>query len=409
LNRRDFLSALYATAAGSLIPGCASSSGSFQANVPTGPLTFVRTARRFPLLFVGEHVDTSEPIRTLTTFEPWFAPARTVVNPKLPKIRRKRIEFTAPGEYYLRVNGKPLKTVVFPRGETIADAVLRVFDFAIANNIYFGAHDNVWYGGRRDYLEAFFYSEEPTNLSCGPTHQMFRLLLGERLGLPARVTSANAAFFQDQTIGRIGHNIPEVYIPEAGKFAAMDLNAGYAPKWLDGLELAVAAQRWGPLERETERIEDLGVPIHDQVDTYPISHKAMELLAQLGGDGSSIRASRDYLSPTPHDSRSRANGARAFCSGTGYWGKAAGWMQPTGTEFLDGTYQFVLLEDEERLKQLHEKEVAEAEWQLVQLDDMRDRLARGAQPAIEAREWADRFTPDDERKTPLPPLDIGLP
>jgi hypothetical protein len=409
VKRREFLSALSATVATTCVTRSAFASSFLPPDVPTGSRAFVRTARRFPMIFVGESMETTEPIRGISTFVPWFGSSRALVNPALPKVRGKRLEFTAPGEYYLYVNGAPLKTVVFPRGEAIADAALRVFDFAVANNIYFGAHDNVWYGGRRDYLEAFFYTDQPTNLSCGPTHQMFRLLIGERLGLPARTTSANAAFFQGRTIGRIAHNIPEVYIPEAGKFAAVDLNAGYATKWLDGIELALATRKWGLVEQETERIEDLGVPIHSAVESSPISPAAFELLARLGGDGSSIKASRDFIASQPHDSRTRANGARAFFSGTGYWGKLAEWAQPTGTAYLDGHHQFVLLENEPKLRALVEGELVAMKTEFVDVDEMRHRLARGSQPLIDRCEWADRFVPDDERKTPLPPLDIGLP
>ena len=129
---------------------------------------------RFPIIFAKEFATASTRICRIEFFTPLFGAERNLVNPAKPIIKGEQIHFREPGEYYLKVNGDYLKVLVLDPSEGTKEALLRMFDFFVANNLYLGADDNAWYQERYIYLRSFFRSCEPMMLSCGPSHSVWR-------------------------------------------------------------------------------------------------------------------------------------------------------------------------------------------------------------------------------------------
>lgn len=287
-----------------------------------------------PILWAGDSITASEPVRHLETFCPIFAAERPVVSPAEPRVDGRRITFREPGEYYLRVNRSgDVKVVVLDRAAGYLDAILRLFNFFSANNIYHGAHNSRYYGDRQQYVRDFFRSQEPMAIACGPTQQMFRRVVQDRFALPARACSGVGTFWRaDGSLVRAWHNVPEIYIPELNKFLFMDLNSSVIPMWLDGSEVAEAMSQLPPqVPKEGETLASIkGVEFYRGPDTRALRRGAaaeIEAGAPLGPQLISDRVITD---------KQRAGGLRAWYSGAVYWGKLTTYVRPTGTEFLDG-------------------------------------------------------------------------
>ena len=343
------------------------------------------------MIFTGDEIVSSAPIVAVTTFTPLFGDARRVVNPARPRLTSTRaFVLDEPGEYYLRINDSPLKVLVFPRGEQISSAILRLFHFCVANALYVGLEDNAWYAYRNRYLDAFFASSHPQMLSCGPTHSMFRALVAERFGLPTRIVNLSSSYYVGDRIARRTHNVPEVYLPDIGKFVLIDINSAYVPRWLDAFELTETVRaRWGTLARPTDVWTELGLDLARDIDPLLPSAFAESLIPRQTAD---VRDSfvPAMVSTTPLD---RTPTFRVFLTGPTYWGRNIEWVQPTGTEFLPGDCLLAAYETDPVLRQ----DVVdwEASFKLkidvVDPGDLRRRLAAGAQAAIERREWEQRF------------------
>jgi len=351
----------------------------------------------FPLFRPGQVAIASERIRKVELFNPLFgASRRGVVNPRMPKmLDRRTIRFDEPGEYYLRINDGDgyLKAVGFAPDEGIPASLLRLFDFCVANNLYLGAEDNLWYFRRADYLSSFFTAQEPMMLSCGPTHGVFRWLVRERFCLPARITTAPGTFYYGGEIARQSHNVPEVYIPDFDKYVFMDLNFGMVPLWLDALELAeISRTRWSAAASDDEKLEDLPIAFHVGPDTCVGRPGAWDLANELGGYGL-LEFNAAYAMDEPLTSGSRARAVRAFWGGPAYWGRDMKGVRPTGTEFLPGMYVFGSFHSDQRLIDDAIAYIAtfDVPVDVHEPEMLRSMLADGHRDAIAAKEWSNRF------------------
>lgn len=351
----------------------------------------------FPMFRPGQMATASEPIRDLELFEPLFGGNRKgVVNPVMPKVLdRRTLRFDRPGEYYVKVNGGDgyLKAIVFSPDEGIPASVLRLFDFCVANNLYLGAEDMVWYMRRAEYLTEFFTAEQPMMLSCGPTHGVFRWLVRERFCLPARITTTPGTYYYDGKISRFSHNVPEIYIPEYDKYVFMDLNFGIVPLWMDALDLTAAARAtWDDNVSDKERLEDMGVPFHLGPDSCVGKWDAWELVREYG-DAGSIEFSASYAHDQPVDTYARARAVRAFYGGPAYWGKEMVGVRPTGTEFLPGMYLYAAHHTDRALHDDALAYIGEFKYKIDVYEPkvLRKMLDEGHRNAIAAKEWVDRF------------------
>jgi hypothetical protein len=356
-------------------------------------VAFTFGTRRFPLLLPGESVTASEPVRDLTYFLPLFGTFRKCVNPAEPVVHERTITFTEPGEYYLRVNGRsPLKVAVFAQDEGIPASLLRLFDFAVANSLYISAEDKLWYSGREQFLGRFFTSAEPFMLSCGPTHQLFRRLVEDRFCLPARIVTCAGRFYRKGKIAALGHNVPEVYVPELDQYVLFDINTGLVPLWDDALSLSAKLRRLSPVAVETETPDWSGVKLHADVRACSASPEASSLVHQYDQYGA-VRFAGQLISNDTVDEHAQARALRGFYTGAGYWGKKITWVMPTGTEFLDGWLQYGLYETDPALidDMMAALKPLIPETMLVDPDVLRERLRDGHRANIAAREWTKRF------------------
>lgn len=352
---------------------------------------------RFPLLRPGEPITTDEKITKVEHFEPFFSPNRPVVNPAPPIVRDRTIFLREPGEYYLRLNDHtPLRVAVFSPDEGITKSVLRLFDFMVANQLYARAQDRSWYAHRQRFLQRFFVDERPLILSCGPTHQVFRSLIEERFCLPTRIASSATTFYLADGMARLAHNVPEVYLPEFGKFVMFDLNSGYVAKWMDSIDVAEATRVWGDVASDLERASDL-VDVHAEVDTCPSTPQIEAAVVQTD-DWGTIEFSGNYVANNPMDDFSRARALRTWYSGPIYYGSRAHNVRPTGTEFLEkGILLFANLHTDPILFEescdwlVREGGTPREEIEIVRPNDLRARLAVGHRKQIDANEWRGRF------------------
>lgn len=344
-------------------------------------------------MLTGDQIEAPTTIRSIGTFRPLFGAFRPIVNPILPRVVGSRaLVFDEPGEYYLRIDDRPLKVLVFRRGDEVSSAVLQLFHFCVANNLYVGIEDNAWYKYRERFLDGFFTSANPMMLSCGPTHSMFRVLVADRLGLPTRIVNLSSVFYAGDTLGKATHNVPEVYLPDIGKFVLLDLNTGYVARWLDAFGLTEAIRaKWSSTVRATDDWTSVGLDLVR--DVHPLSPTAsVEALVATQTADVHEPFSASMVSADPIDVTAML---RIFLSGPMYWGNNLGYFQPTGTEFLTGDAQLALYETDEVLRK------ALLDWQqsfkitveVIDPEVMRRRLAAGAETVIKESEWAQRFPP----------------
>lgn len=386
VSRRKFLATALG-ASGTVLSACSGGRALHDRSRPT----FHYPGVRFPLIFAGERIVSSAAVSSLSTFQPLFGASRSVVNPAEPTLKGARtLTFEKPGEYYLTLNDRPLKVLVFPQDETISSAVVRLFHFCVANSLYCGLEDNAWYKYRERFLDEFFASSTPMMLSCGPTHSVFRAMVAERFSLPTRIVNLSSAYYSGGQIARTTHNVPEVYLPDVGKFVLFDINSGYVARWLDAFDLTEAVRaKWRSTQSAADHWTSLGLDFVHDVDTRMPSAFAEALIPKQTADARAAFTPA-FVSDTPVD---RTQMLRVFLTGPTYWGSNITWVQPTGTEFLPGDVLLAAYETDARLRQ----EVVEWETSfklkvdVVDPDDLRRRLALGARPALDRREWEQRF------------------
>ncbi len=221
----------------------------------------------YPILYAGEAISSSERIESISFFEPIFGEHRRSVNPARPILNgQKQIIFNRPGEYYLKINVQHrLKVLVLSKAEPVSSDVLRIFDFLLANMVFCDGNDADWYADAEKAIGRLFTSKAPLALLCGPSHELFRRLVADRLALPSRIASFPGVYMRESMILRSAHNVAEVYLPDFHKFVFFDINNAFAAKWLSAIELSSAIH--SVLDDDVvltpELLRSLGLKVHD--------------------------------------------------------------------------------------------------------------------------------------------------
>ena len=209
-----------------------------------------------------------------------------------------------------------------------------------------------------------------------------------------RVCSGPGTFWLGDEITVLGHNVPEIYIPELKKFIFVDVNNGIIPKWLDGIEVAAAVGTLPSTSPQAgELLSAIDVDFHFGPTTCHAGPKGDQLLMELGQEG--------LIDPTwgiaeqPVTSESRMRALRAWYSGAMYWGMRATNIHPWGTEFLDGWVQIGIQEKEPLLSCETRNAILRAPYveavDEVPPDILRCRLENGHAKAIVAKPWRMAF------------------
>jgi len=340
---------------------------------------------KYPLLYEGESIGYFEHIAGISSFEPLFGKDRTVVNPVAPEIvNGANIRFSAPGEYYIRVNDNaPLKVLVLSRDEPFSSAVTRLFDFVSANLLFANVpEESKACDINKDlYIKTWFNSDRPGRLLCGPTHGFFRTIISDRLQLPTRIVTFPGVYRWGGRIYRSSHNITEVYLPDKKKWVLLDINYGFFVKWMDALELAQFFHRNSSGDSGMTVVEKmLALKVHTG---GPTLYWSSNNLAETDGDYSETEVS---AIPTSYLWR---DAFRFYFSGAAYWGGELQWVKPTGTEFLPGQYLFANLHSDPELKK------AAVDWiesfgikpTVVSPEALREMLDSGHADLIASKPW----------------------
>lgn len=392
LNRRDLF--LLAGAA-SLVQAASAFRARANTTVAATRVTFSFGESRYPVIFAKEFAMASTSIRQLDFFTPLFGAERKVVNPATPVVRGEQIHFREPGEYYLRVNGDYLKVLVLDPNEGAKEALLRMFDFFVANNLYLGADDNAWYADRRSYLRSFFRSCEPMMLSCGPSHSVWREWVSDRLALPTRITTFSSTRLTNGMVTYAAHNLPEVYVPELGKWVMFDLNSNFVPRWLDAMEVCAVVHAKGKDEDDyTQSWQSYGLDLYAGVVARNANSAYLDDLRRQAAWGNAMPFEPALVTnDVIRDSLMIA--LRCYYGGAAYWGGDIPSVQPTGTEFLPGSVLYWASLHESQLLELAALEYARYSYRLetkiVKPTQLRSMLDDGHRRVIEAGLWKSRF------------------
>lgn len=340
---------------------------------------------KFPIIFAGDSVTIARTIDAIDFFAPTFGKDRPEVNPVIPLLRNGHsLQFSTPGEYYLRFNHKRwfLKVLVLSADEPISKAVLRIFDFCVANMVYCADDDNLWYQGRDGYILKWFASDEPAMLLCGPTMGFFHHLIEERLGLPFRKVTFPGAFYYagNEKVILVTHNILEVYLPDIGKFVLFDINNSFVPRWLSAIELSKKLnEKLSDTIVSGEEWKTVNLDIYHNVESFmPIPQ-----VSAWAGDFSPKMVSNN---PVTVNWPSIFQG---LSGGVAYWGEKIGYQKPTGTEFLPGDYLFASLQKNDILKDAAIKwmESFKLNVTVISPDRLELMLEEGHKNLIEAKPW----------------------
>lgn len=358
-----------------------------------GSVQFRSWDTRFPILYRDQPLETLGKIVEWEFFQPVFGADRERVNPTAPALSSGAISFPAPGEYYLKINGRQFfRTCILERGELVYESALRVFDFTVANMFYGGVDDPLWAKpGRTRTIWNWFTSREPLMFSCGPTHALFRWLIEDRLGLPTRVVTFPGTYFRDGALHHDTHNVAEVYLPDFKKFVLFDVNNAFVPPWRDAISLAeLVTDSLGDEMTQEERAQPLGIELHQKVMTrYPHAVRYPTAVRAAAENGTTLRFSSGLVGDVTAK-ESKATWLRLLYGGVAYWGQNVGWQRPTGTEFLPGDYLFVNLHRNDHLaRQAIEwvKALANVKVTTHSPGEMRDALATGHKSEIAAEKW----------------------
>jgi len=390
LNRRDFF----------LLAGGASLLGAAAFRAKAAPalsnrLIFSFGESKYPILLAGECVTASGAIRRIAYFKPLFGGDRKVVNPAEPKVTNRQLTFTEPGEYYLHINNiEFLKVLVIDPAEKMTGGLLRLFDFFVANNLYLGASDNSWYTKRYRFLRRFFRSCDPMMLSCGPSHSVFREWVVDRFAVPTRIVTFTSTRLSSGMVVYATHNLPEVYVPELGKFVMLDVNSNFVPKWLDAMETAAIVHSSGTDDDDfTQDWRDYGLDLYSGVEDvrYANADFLTGLRQELGSPDVSFEPQLVSKAPIITD---RVPALRCFYGGAGYWGGGLSYVQPTGTEFLPGnSVHWASIQTNPLLVEaaLTYQRFNKPEFEIVDPDKLRAQLEAGHRSSIAAAGWTSRF------------------
>jgi hypothetical protein len=373
------------------------------------PLVFTPDDAQYPVLFAGQGVSVSSPVWSLGQFLPAFGGERQAVNPALPRLEgSRRIVFDLPGEYYLHVNdGQPLKVVVLDAREPISAGVVRIFDFSVANIVFCDGDDPDWALDQTRFVSEWFRQEAPAALLCGPTADVFQKLVYDRFRLPSRVASFPGFYRRDGTIYRSSHNVPEVYLPDIGRFVMFDVNNALLVRWLGAMDIA---------ERINASLDERAIlssaalrRLH--LDIYPHApsvYKPVTFYCNPDKKPGFVANAR-LVTRVPVN-RHWTEDEQGFCPGgpcfiaTWFYGGVAYFnAQWSGTAFLPG-YTYASLHRDPALtraavsatEQFGVKPVL-----VVSQAELRRELDRGFAAQIEARPWLARLPADADARATL--------
>ena len=271
---------------------------------------------KYPVLYDREYVAINEDVPSLKFFLPVFSPDRPVVNPEKPRIvvahNRTLFYFDLPGEYYLDINhDKKLKVLVLDRDEEISANVLRVFDFLVANLLDTQGNDKDFYENSDRFAIDFFTSKEPKMLLCGPTLAFFEIILRDRFNLPVRDVTFTGVFMEGGRLNYSTHNVIEVYLPDKRKWVLLDVNNGFAVKWMDAFEITEKVRNVARSKNNISQaeFESIDFEFHYVVD------------AKRTKDAADLRNVFHLDIVTRESVRDRWHGlAKVFLGGPAYWG-----------------------------------------------------------------------------------------
>jgi hypothetical protein len=325
----------------------------------------------------------------ISLFSPVFGADRPVVNPTIPQVLGNRIVFSRAGEYYLTIGGAAsYKVLVLSASEPISTAVTRLFDFWVANSVFAGQDDAVFYADQAAYVDHFFRSTAPMVVLCGPTHTNFARVIADALALPTRRPTFPGTFYWEGDILFLTHNPLEVYLPDLGKWQLFDVNYAFSVRGMSAQDLC-------SFIRAKSSPKDTGYA--DAVAFWALDvHEAPR--AYLANDPSV--GSPNLISKVPV-TYSWRDIFRFYYGGVAYWGGEAYFQMPHGTEFLPGTYVWGLLHTNPELG------AAARTWiesggvpvMIVTPEMLEALLADGHRTAILQEAW----------KTKIPPAALSLP
>jgi hypothetical protein len=228
-------------------------------------------------------------------------------------------------------------------------------------------------------------------LLCGPTHAFFRRLIEERLGLPTRIVAIPGTFYREQTktISYVTHNMPEVYLPDIGKFVLFDINNSFVSRWLTANEFAKKVNdNVGDTLFLNETFDLADIDIYHGVDSYlprrQIVKKPVRFRQKLI---SNTAATESWLALF-----------HGFSGGVAYWGGKLDYVKPTGTEFLTGEYWYASLHKDAVLKDAAIKRVEsfKINVEVVSPERLESMLEEGHKNLIESKSWLEKL-PDQGR------------
>lgn len=284
--------------------------------IPADYSQFDFGGQKHPVLYNQEYVAINGSLRSLSFFKPVFSPGRAAVNPGRPRVvvekARTLMYFDIPGEYYLDINeGTQLKVLVLDRDDDISSNVLRVFDFLTANLVYTQGNDKEYYENRENFSKDFFKSKAPKMLLCGPTLSFFEIILRERFNLPVRDVTFTGVFIEEGQLKYSTHNVIEVFLPDKNKWVMLDVNNGFAVKWMDSFEIAEKIRAASSTKRNISKaeFEAIKFDFHHSVDAMrPLN--LFDLRGVFYSDMVTRESARDHW----HDL------AKILLGGPGYWG-----------------------------------------------------------------------------------------
>ena len=332
----------------------------------------------------------------MTYFTPLFGEERAVVNPVAPVVASNRIKFAEAGEYYLTLNDTySIKVLVLSNVEPISSAVVRLFDFCRANLLFDTCHDDTdapFYADQEAFAHRFFESAEPAALLCGPTHSLFQRLITQSLALPTRKPALIGTFrWSDEncnvTVYEISHNPLEVYLPDQGKWALFDLNFGFLVKWLDASELTAFTMAYpGPGTMGLTDLESFKMlPIYTGGPTTRLCKST-----KPGEDPYPPLRQRVSNAPSAYLWR---DSFKIYYGGVAYWGDAAYFQMPHGTEFLHGDILWAALQTDPALKEsaIRYMESFGLRVAVISPESMRQLLEAGHRAEILQEAWRSKI------------------
>jgi hypothetical protein len=377
------------------------SSGLACSSRPLAHVSLKASGRRFPIIWEGDTLSASAPISTISFFQPRFGPERVAVNPERPRmVSPDLLRFDRPGEYYLILNRDSFaKVLVLAKSEPASSAVLRIFDFCVANHVFYPwkeSDDEEFYRDQGLYIDRLFSRKGDMWLSCTTTHTVLMRLVADALELPTRRPTFMGAFKWEGNISIDAHNPLEIYLPDKGKWVLFDVNLAFVPEWLSALETCEYFNR-NSTPYHTGFIEEpalTSLDIHEAPRSF------------LPGVNSDRPAYPYRLISTIPAVYTWPLHFRFFYGGVAYWGDHKP-QNEGGTDFLAGDAVWASLEVDPCLEEAVRRHARQFGFEMTTVSPgtLESLLAEGHCQAIAQAGWRSKL-PDGpvlESVTRLPP------